>query len=384
MNVKEIGSFSLEESFKEIEEIMPGIKAKPGYFKHEPKSAYNLADWVERYQKLVKEHLSKFGSVTFSNFDTETTGLDAPEVFRNLDAGITDIAASRLVNGVYLGNEIDDDGNQSEGINVNEFNSLCNPGVEIPDDVSELTGITNEMIANADSQYKVLRDFKKFTKNTILMGHNVGDSLHNQKGYDIYNVIGPIYNRYFGQNVDNLLEQSIDTLPLFRFLIKGTSHTNDDFCNMLGVTLKGAHRAMPDVRANALAFSKIKPFLDHLNVHELRKYAKENSKKDSFIISAVQKGGNNDDSWCEVVIRLNDEFKVRNKYGRTVVSYSTVKLINNNCVYQDTVLRDGSILSAAEIKDQHPESSIKRKVLVKEYCDDLDSLIEKYKEPIIW
>ena len=381
-----IEKVSLNESFALIEKIIPSIQAKPGYFKYNPHIALKLAEWIERYQSLVSKHVEKLGTYTFSNFDTETTGLNKPEDFKAGLAGITDIAVSRMPEGIYKGNDIDEDGNQSTLQTPFEFESLSNPGVNIPEEVVLLTGITNSMAHNSSPQTEVIEKFREYTENTILMGHNVGDSLHNKKGYDIYNVLGPIYEREFGVSTDMLLNNSIDTLPLFRFLIAGISHTNDDFCRLLGVKLKGAHRAMPDVRANALAFSKIKPFLDSLDTSELREYAKAQLSRDNFIVSSVRQGALDSTQWCEVVLRMDERFKVKYpKTGRMVVNYATVKITHSGISFSDAILRDESVVSAKEIEKYHPSDKILRKVLVKEKLESINELMEKYVNyPICW
>ena len=112
------------------------------------------------------------------------------------------------------------------------------------------------MVAQAKPQKVVLEEFREFTKGAILVGHNIGDSQYNKRGFDVARVYGPIANALFGDEIDDLLENSVDTLPLFKNMIAGVSHKNEDLCARLGITLVGAHRAIPDVRVNALAFSK--------------------------------------------------------------------------------------------------------------------------------
>lgn len=88
---------------------------------------------------------------TYIVVDIETTGLDAHH-----DA-IIEIAAI-----AFAGNEI-----------VEEFNTLVHPHMDIPDFISELTGITNEMVADAPSMFSVRASIKKFLGEHTLVGHNV-------------------------------------------------------------------------------------------------------------------------------------------------------------------------------------------------------------------
>ena len=56
---------------------------------------------------------------------------------------------------------------------VDRFQSLVKPDYnEIPDYITELTGITNEMVADAPSIKEVLPRFLKFIGEDIVVGHN--------------------------------------------------------------------------------------------------------------------------------------------------------------------------------------------------------------------
>jgi len=88
--------------------------------------------------------------VTFVVVDLETTG-GSPE-----DCGITEIGAVKVRGGEVLG----------------EFQSLVDPGCQIPPFVAVLTGITDAMVTAAPPLGGVLPAFLEFASGAVLVAHN--------------------------------------------------------------------------------------------------------------------------------------------------------------------------------------------------------------------
>ena len=53
------------------------------------------------------------------------------------------------------------------------FESLINPEKRIPTNITYLTGITNDMVADAPKFYEIAKDIVQFTKDCIFVAHNV-------------------------------------------------------------------------------------------------------------------------------------------------------------------------------------------------------------------
>lgn len=86
----------------------------------------------------------------YAVIDVETTGL-APG-----NAGITEIGAVRVRQGAVVG----------------EFTSLVNPGLPIPAEIQVLTGIDDEMLADAPSVASMLPGLLAFADGCVLTAHN--------------------------------------------------------------------------------------------------------------------------------------------------------------------------------------------------------------------
>ena len=86
----------------------------------------------------------------FCVFDTETTGLDPGVEY------LTEIGAVIVRNGEV----------------VEEFDTFVKPGKPITPKSTELTGITNEMVADAPGEKEALEAFLRFADGRILVAHN--------------------------------------------------------------------------------------------------------------------------------------------------------------------------------------------------------------------
>ncbi len=98
----------------------------------------------------TEDHLKTDFDGEYCVFDIETTGL-SPSY-----CNITEIGAV-----ILKGNEI-----------IDTFNTFSNPGEHIPSNITELTGITDEMVADAPDNKTAVEEFLKFADGRILVAHN--------------------------------------------------------------------------------------------------------------------------------------------------------------------------------------------------------------------
>jgi DNA polymerase III subunit epsilon len=102
-------------------------------------------------QRTFDDLGTPLSQVTFCVVDLETTGGSAER------CGITEVGAVKVRGGEFLGT----------------FQSLVNPGVPIPPEITVLTGITQAMVLPAPRIEPVLAAFEEFSAGTVIVGHNV-------------------------------------------------------------------------------------------------------------------------------------------------------------------------------------------------------------------
>lgn len=128
---------------------------------------------------------------------------------------------------------------------IDEFNSLINPGIPIPPFISNLTGITDGMVANAPKFHEVAKRIVEITKDCIFIAHNVS--------FD--------YN-YIRQGFKNLgyewKRERICTVKTSKKVLPGyKSYSLGNLCKDLGISVNDRHRAKGDADATVLLFELI-------------------------------------------------------------------------------------------------------------------------------
>ena len=155
--------------------------------------------------------------------DIETTGLS------KYKHNITEIAAVRVKNNRIVG----------------EFQMLVNPLKPIPKFITRLTGITDDMVKDAQPIEKVLPVFLKFLGSNVLVAHNAT--------FD-YGFISHNAETHLDLLVEN---ERLCTRKLANRLLPDLgSKKLSNLCEHFGIVNITAHRAMSDVKATHELFSK--------------------------------------------------------------------------------------------------------------------------------
>lgn len=169
---------------------------------------------------------------SFVAFDIEHTGTFGINN-GDAEAEIIEIGAVKVVNGQV----------------VDKFDMLANPGRKIVPRIARLTHITDEMVANEPPVSEVIKKFKDFAGDSILVGHNI-------KGCDIPHITRAA--KKAGVNFDNAY---LDTKKLAKNLKdkKGWEKITLPYLSeYYQVKQEEAHRAWCDAEANAYVYLELK------------------------------------------------------------------------------------------------------------------------------
>lgn len=162
---------------------------------------------------------------TYTVIDIETSGLSRQH------AEVIDLGALRVENGII----------------TDTFSQLVQPSEPVSLEITDLTGITNEMLDGQPSICEVLPAFRDFIGDTILVGQNL-------LNFDI-----PILNRCcIGNAVLHIENPCCDTLPLARQCLDLPDYKLGTIAEALGIEQENAHRALADCETTYACFEKLR------------------------------------------------------------------------------------------------------------------------------
>lgn len=167
---------------------------------------------------------NKNGMVTsFVCFDVETTGL-SPENDYIIEIGAVKVRDGKI---------------------TEYFDELIKPPVALPENITRLTGITEEMLKDAKTQEGVIPRFLEFAGEDVLMGHNI--------------MFDYGFLKVGAERLGISLErQGIDTLKISRSTIpEAESKSLGNLCSRYQVVNPSAHRAFHDAKATAVVYAHL-------------------------------------------------------------------------------------------------------------------------------
>ena len=165
--------------------------------------------------------------LTYVVFDTETTGFNAGGADQMIEIGAVKI---------------------KDGAIIDRFDELIDPGRHIPDKITELTCITDDMVKGKDNEENVTKRFLEWAGDNPMVAHNAK--------FDI-SFISSAMKKY---NLGEFNSTVIDTLELSRALDTGYSrHSLSALVKRYNVPWDedAHHRADYDAEGTALVFYKM-------------------------------------------------------------------------------------------------------------------------------
>jgi len=187
----------------------------------------------------------------FTVVDVETTGWSPGA------AGITEIGAVRVRGGEVIA----------------EFTSLVNPGTPVPAPITELTGISDPMLALAPPAAAVLPGLLAFAEGSVLTAHNAP--------FDLAFLTAACAAAGLGWPGFEIL----DTLKLARHLVSTPDEVPDcklrTLADYFGAPVQPSHRALADAQATATVLGHLLERLADREVYTLGELAAWLAEKDA-------------------------------------------------------------------------------------------------------
>ncbi|MDE6981242.1 MAG: PHP domain-containing protein, partial [Lachnospiraceae bacterium] len=206
-----------------------------------PEEDFKIIYGVEGYlvddlKSMVENEKGQSLSDTYVVFDLETTGFSS-----NVNK-IIEIGAVKVENGSL----------------TERFSAFVNPGVPIPFEIENLTGISDDMVIHEEPVEQVLPRFMEFCGDAVMVAHNADFDMSFIK----HNC------RELGIEKDFTV---LDTVALARMLLPGLNRFKlDTVAKALGISLQNHHRAVDDAGCTAEIFVKFIQMLKDRGIENLK------------------------------------------------------------------------------------------------------------------
>jgi DNA polymerase-3 subunit epsilon len=169
--------------------------------------------------------------ITYNILDFETTGF-SPDYDRIIEVGVVKIKNNQI---------------------IDSFQEFINPGMNISGAITNLTGITNDMVKSSERSSKVMPKLKSFVSDEIIVAHNAS--------FD-----SRFYKAEMMRARVSTKNDFLCSLLLARRVFQDLdSHKLGVLCRHLGFVNKASHRALGDAEATHKVFNAICEKVKHVS-----------------------------------------------------------------------------------------------------------------------
>ena len=190
---------------------------------------------VDDLTKIAENEKGQDLEGTYVVFDIETTGFSA------VTDRIIEIGAVKVEDGKI----------------TDKFSTFVNPKRPIPFRITELTGITDEMVIDSPDIETILPQFIEFIGDAVLVAHNAS--------FDV----GFIEQNCKRQKIEADFTY-VDTVGMARFLLPALNRFKlDTVAKAVGVSLENHHRAVDDAACTAEIFVKFVKMLEERDIRDV-------------------------------------------------------------------------------------------------------------------
>ncbi len=219
----------------------PVVESRPEYYD------FDLFNQPGQTPELDSRPLS---ALSYTVFDTETTGLKPSE-----GDEIVSVGAVRIVNGRLLEHEV--------------FEQLVDPQRAMSPEAGRITGIDAAMLENQPTIDRVLPAFGQFCEDTVLVAHNAAFDMRFLRLKEEATGV-----RFAQPGLDTLLLSAVIHPDL-------ESHSLEVIAERMGVSPIGRHTALGDAIMTGEVFLRMIPLLAEQGIRTLGE-AREASQKTYF------------------------------------------------------------------------------------------------------
>ena len=236
-----------------VVQAFPEAHKMLGFDNPDMKVIYGVEAYLAPDKNPVVEHAKGQDlDTTYCVLDLETTGFSATT------EKITEVGIMKLKDGEV----------------IDEFSCFVNPEKHIPERVSEVTNITDDMVKDAETIDKVFPKILEFIEGSVIVAHNAG--------FDV---------GFLKQNAKNLGYEFdytyLDTLSLAKDLFpEYKKYKLGKIAENLGIKVEVAHRALDDVDTTVKVFKVMLEMLKKRGAKKIEDIDKvsrtEEAKKEEY------------------------------------------------------------------------------------------------------